>query len=86
MCQVKSCVIEELRISLVGTEAKDGSAFTALNCKSSTLKHNAGNTWTVDCTATYSDGAQWAGYGNWLPGQDRVTFDPEDQVRQASGG
>jgi hypothetical protein len=45
-------------------------------CKPSTVKHNAGNTWTVQCTVTYSDGSVSTGYANLLPAQNKITFEP----------
>ena len=54
--------------------------FTALKCKPGTLTHNAGNTYTVACTATYSDSSKWSGLGTYLATQQQVTFEPENQV------
>jgi hypothetical protein len=81
-CTSAACVITELQRTLIGSSVKDGSVFTALACKPRSLKHNAGNTYTVTCTATYSDGSKWSGYGTLLATQQQVTFEPENQVRQ----
>jgi hypothetical protein len=86
VCASTSCAIATIQQSLVGVVAKDNSVMTAVKCKPSSLKENAGDTWTAQCTVTYSDGAQWSGYGNMVPAKDSVTFEPEEQVRQADGG
>ena len=64
----------------MGTAAKDGSAVTAVTCPSSSVRHNAGNTWTASCDVTYSDGTVYHGYANVLPGQNQVTFQAEYEV------
>ena len=79
-CTTHSCIISEIQQSLVGTTADDGSAITAVTCRSTSVKHNTGDTWTASCDVTYSDGTVYAGYANVLPGQNQVTFQPEYQV------
>lgn len=80
-CTVASCMIPVMQQSMIGTAVKDGSAITAMTCKPSTLKHNAGNTWTARCTATFSDGSEWSGFMTVLVAQDKVSWEPATQVK-----
>jgi hypothetical protein len=61
---------------LVGSVAKDESVITAMNCHESTVKHAAPGIWTVDCTATYSDGTQVGGIATVLLSQGKITWEP----------
>ena len=54
---------------------------TKVTCQPSSVRHNPGNTWTATCTVDYSDGSQWVGYGNFVPARNRVTFQPQRQIR-----
>jgi hypothetical protein len=75
-CNDSSCVISTVQQSLVGGVAKDESVMTKLACRQSTVVQNPGDTWTVQCTATYSDGTRYAGYATLLPSQDKATWEP----------
>ncbi|HZR50068.1 MAG TPA: hypothetical protein VFB06_11170 [Streptosporangiaceae bacterium] len=75
-CTTAACVITEIQDTLVGTAAKDGAAFTKFTCSPSSLKVSAGPTYTVKCTAYYSDGMTARGTGNWLLKTGDVTFVP----------
>ena len=79
-CTSHACIISEIQQSLVGTSAKDGSAITAVKCRSSSVKHNAGDTYTASCDVTYSDGTVYNGYANILVAQNQVTFEPQYEV------
>jgi hypothetical protein len=52
------------------------SVFTAMDCDPSTIKQNAGDTWTVSCTASYSDGSKWRGYASIVVAQGNVEWEP----------
>jgi hypothetical protein len=47
-----------------------------MKCHAASVKHSPGNTWTVACPATFSDGSQSAGYVNLLPSANKITFEP----------
>jgi hypothetical protein len=66
--------------------AKDDSVMTKATCKASTVKRNAGGTYTVTCTVTYSDGMVARGGANLIPAQDEITFEPTDIINYGSGG
>ena len=72
-----ACIATEAQQNLVGLVAQDNSVSTKAVCKASTVKHNAGNTWTVWCTVTYSDGNETGGYANILSAQNKITFEPQ---------
>ncbi len=65
----------------MGIVAKDESVMTKAVCKPSTVRPNPGDTWTVTCTVTYSDGSEWRGYANLLPAQGKVTFEPQAIIK-----
>jgi hypothetical protein len=77
LCLTHACIASDLDKSLVGALAKDESVITKAVCKVSTVKHNAGDTYTARCTVTYSDGNVVTGFGNLLVAQDKVTFEPD---------
>jgi hypothetical protein len=77
ICTTRACITADAQNSLVGTVAEDESVITKAACTPSSVKHNAGDTWTV----TYSDGSEWSGYANLLPAQDKVTFEPQTAIR-----
>lgn len=83
-CLTRACIAGDIGQSLDGTAAKDGSVFTKVTCKASSVKRDAGDTYTARCTAIYSDGSEWSGYGSLLTSQDQVTFEPETQLRTGS--
>lgn len=77
VCTTRSCIAGDIQRSLVGLVAEDEAVATKASCKPSTVKHNAGDTWTARCTVTYSDGSAATGFGNLLPAQQKVTFQPD---------
>jgi hypothetical protein len=76
MCTTHACIVHDAQANLVGLVAQDNSVSTRAVCKASTVRHNAGNTWTVQCIVTYSDGSTAAGYANILPASNKITFEP----------
>ena len=76
-CTTHSCIVDDAK-QLVGSVAKDESVITAMDCRSSTVKHAAPGIWTVSCTATYSDGSQVAGIATVLLSQSKITWEPTD--------
>lgn len=68
--------------SLIGIVAKDYAVVTAAVCQPSTLKHNAGDTWTETCTVTESDGSVSTGFASLIPATDQITYDPQTLVSQ----
>jgi hypothetical protein len=76
-CTTHSCIAQDAK-GLVGAVAQDESVITAMDCYQSTVKHAAPGIWTVDCTATYSDGSQVSGIATVLLSQDKVTWEPTD--------
>ena len=76
MCTTRACIVDDAQKGLIGTVAKDESVLTKMACKPSSVRHNPGNTWTVACVATFSDGSQSDGYVNLLPAADKITFEP----------
>jgi hypothetical protein len=76
MCTTKACIVDDLQKSLVGGIAQDEAVATKVKCYKSTVKHNAGNTWTATCKVSYSDGSSVTGFGNLIPDKDKVTFQP----------
>jgi hypothetical protein len=84
-CNARSCVVSTVDQTLVGSVAKDESVITGMTCKSATVKHNAGDTWTVHCTASYSDGSKWSGFATIVVSQAKVTWEPTDMISDGSG-
>jgi hypothetical protein len=85
-CTTNTCIAGEARQFLPGRVAKDDSVMTKATCKASTVKRNAGGTYTVTCTVTYSDGMVARGGANLIPAQDEITFEPTDIINYGSGG
>ena len=85
-CTTNACIAGEAQQSLVGMVAKDDSVMTKAACKASTVQRNAGGTYTVSCTVTYSDGMVARGGANLIPAQDEITFEPADIINDGSGG
>lgn len=77
MCLTNACIVQDMDQSMVGMVAKDESVATKAKCKASTVKHNAGDTYTAKCTVTYSDGVTVTGFGNLLVAQQKITFEPD---------
>lgn len=75
-CTTHACIVQDAKQTLVGAVAKDESVITAMSCRESTVKHAAPGIWTVDCTATYSDGSQVGGIATVLLSQGKVTWEP----------
>ncbi len=85
-CTTNACFASQAQQSLVGMVAKDDSLMTKAACKASTVKRNAGGTYTVTCTVTYSDGMVARGGANLIPAQNEITFEPTDIINSGSGG
>lgn len=85
-CTTDACIASDAQQSLPGTVAKDDSVMTKATCKPSTVKRNAGGTYTVTCTVTYSDGMVARGDANLIPAQNEITFEPTDIINYGSGG
>lgn len=84
-CNARSCVVSTVKQTLVGTVAKDESVITGMTCRPGTIKQNAGDTWTVSCTASYSDGSKWSGFATIVVSQTKVTWQPTDVISDGSG-
>jgi hypothetical protein len=67
--------------TLPGTEAKDGSVMTKVTCYESTVKANPGDTYTVSCNVSYSDGEVWSGYATVLEASQQVSWEPENELQ-----
>ena len=80
-CTTRACIVSDVEQSLVGLVAKDESVITRATCYKSTVKHNPGDTWTVSCQVTYSDGTVYSGYGTLLPAQGKIAWEPTQQVQ-----
>jgi hypothetical protein len=73
-CTSNACITASVEHQLVGMTAKDGAVSTKAVCQASTLKRNPGNTYTVSCRVTDSDGGVYQGYGNLT--STEITFEP----------
>jgi len=82
-CTTNACIANVAQQDLPGSLAKDESVITRAACEPSTVKQNAGDTWTVVCTATYSDGSQERGFANLLSDTDQITFEPSEAAPAA---
>lgn len=80
-CTTNACIARGIAGSLTGVIAKDESVMTHVSCKAASVKRNPDGSWTADCTVDYSDGSVWDGFGNYVPAKDRVTFQPQRQLR-----
>ena len=65
---------------MVGKSAKDGSVVTKATCFKSTVKANPGDTYTVSCNVTYTDGQVWNGLVTLLLASDQVSWQPQSEV------
>jgi len=85
-CTTNACIASDAQQSLVGSVAKNDSVMTKATCRASTVKRNAGGTYTVVCTVTYSDGNVARGNASLIPAQNEITFEPTDIISYGSGG
>ena len=79
-CTTHSCIVTDAEQSMVGTSAKDGSVVTKATCFKSSVKSNPGDTYTVSCNITYTDGTVWNGLVTLLLASDQVSWQPESEV------
>jgi hypothetical protein len=77
-CTTNACIADDIQHGLVGAVAKDNAVITKVTCKASTVKGNAGSTWTASCKVTESDGSVSTGFGNLVMSTDSVTYEPQD--------
>jgi len=82
-CTTASCIVPDAE-SLKGDVAKDNSVITGVTCTPSTVRQVVSGTWTVHCTATYSDGSKWAGIASILTGKGDVDWEPTSMVSAGS--
>jgi hypothetical protein len=54
---------------------------TKAKCFKSTVKANAGDTYTVSCDVTYSDGEVWSELVTYLVATDQLTWEPEQELQ-----
>ena len=80
-CLTHSCVVSILEQSLVGLVAKDGSVITKAVCFKSSVRHNPGDTYTASCHVTYTDQTVYSGYATLLVAQQKVSWQPVEQVQ-----
>ena len=76
-CTTHECIVEDVT-QLVGVTTATGSVITAMSCDQSTATRAAPGIWTVDCTATYTDGTQGDGIATVLLAQNKATWKPTD--------
>lgn len=82
ICYTSSCIASAAQ-QQTGTVATDGSVITKMSCNASTVRHAAPGVFTVDCTATYSDGSQWYGITSVLTGSHtswQLSWQPQYQT------
>jgi hypothetical protein len=79
-CTTHSCIVAGIEQSLPGQTAKDGSVITKAVCYKSTVKDNPGDTYTVSCDVTYSDGEVWSELVTFLAASDQITWEPENEL------
>ena len=82
-CTTKACIVTDAE-GLKGTVAKDNSVMTKVTCKASTVKQVVSGTYTVHCTATYSDGTVARGIASVLTGKGDVDWEPTDIINDGS--
>jgi hypothetical protein len=79
-CTTHACIVTDAG-GLKGTVAKDNSVMTKVTCKASTVKQVVSGTYTVHCTATYSDGMVADGIASILTaGTGSVDWEPTDII------
>ena len=83
-CNASSCVVVTVQKSLTGMVAKDESVITGITCQPGTVRQNPGQTWTVACTATYSDGRVSNGLATIVVSEAKVTWEPTGMVSAGS--
>jgi hypothetical protein len=83
-CTTKACIVTDAE-SLKGGVAKDNSVMTKITCKKSTVKQVVTGTYTVHCTATYSDGGVWRGIASVLIAKGDVEWEATSAVSYGSG-
>jgi hypothetical protein len=79
-CTTRACIAGDAQQSLVGLVAKDEAVVTKAKCTVHTVTDNSGGTYTVHCTAWYSDGSEAAGDATLIPAQDKVAWEPTDVI------
>lgn len=79
-CTTHACIASDAEQSMVGTAAKDGSVVTKTVCFKSSVRHNPGDTYTVSCDVTYTDGTVWNGLVTILMDSGQVSWQPESEV------
>ena|ERR1700691_3753955 len=85
-CTTNACLTGQIeRDLLTSVVAKDGAVVTKAACRASTLKRNAGGSYTVYCKVTESDGGVADGYANLIPSQGEITWDPTDIIAPPGG-
>ena len=85
-CTSNACLTDQIEHDLLtSVVAKDGAVVTKAKCKSSTLRRNAGGSYTVSCKVTESDGGVADGYANLIPSQQEITWDPTDIIAPPGG-
>jgi hypothetical protein len=83
-CTAKACIVVYAQ-SLKGGVAKDNAVMTKITCKKSTVKQVVSGTYTVHCTATYSDGMVARGIASvLLAGSGQVEWEPTDIISEGS--
>jgi hypothetical protein len=82
-CTSDSCIVSTIEKTLIGGVAKDNAVATKVVCTPSSVKANAGESWTASCTVTDSDGLVTQGLGNLAGSSGQVTYEPETVI---SGG
>lgn len=81
LCTTHACIVSDIERSLVGLVAKDESVITKAVCFKSTVKDNAGGTYTASCDVTYSDQTVYSGYATLIPAKDQITWEPTEQLQ-----
>ena len=80
ICTSHACIVSDVEKSLVGLVAKDESVITKAVCYKSTVKANPGDTYTVSCDVTYSDGTVYSGDATLLVAKGQIAWEPTGQV------
>jgi hypothetical protein len=83
-CTTNSCIAADAE-TLKGTVAKDNSVMTKVTCREVTVKQVVSGTYTVHCTATYSDGSVWGGIASVLTAQGNIEWEATNMISQGSG-
>jgi hypothetical protein len=83
-CTTKACIAADGE-DLKGTVAKDNSVMTKVTCSKSTVRQVVAGTYTVHCTATYSDGTVARGIASVLTGTGAVDWEVTTIITEGSG-